>query len=389
MRFGLQAIIYWSVVAFTLGACSDQGGSTVSRERKLRQRWGRYLKDGFERSNFDKIAAVDPRVGTVSGFRLWQGDYRGVPIALYSCSYSKAFGGELGWIGVVLAVEETALPLASVHPNYSGGPVARGVVREVAEHKYKADDIAISTILRDPRHENTWSIGQVRVAIKDQGDGRLGFRIGATKKPMWTTLDLEQVLSGENLSGPKQIRPLPFQELTPEQFAKAMIAILRTFRVTADPWWQSSPTSSEMAAADHPLWEDPSAVKLLLTSAPAKELVHAINFMERRSWRDSRYLRRLARINATLLGLANHESAEVRGAFGYLLRSTLLWPEDVHKLEPLLETDDPQILSQVLAAFAFRGHPPKNSKRIRELTKSKDSQVRFEAERVLRLGDHR
>jgi hypothetical protein len=291
---------------------------------------------------------------------------------------------------VVLAVEETAVvPLRRTNPNYTGPAVARAVVREVAEHKYAPADIAVSAILRDPRWENSWSMGQVAVEVSDKGDGRLDFKINATKKPSWNTFDLEQVLKGENLSGPKEIKPLAFKQYSPEEFAKAMVAILKTFKVTAEPWWQSHPTSAEMAAVDHPMWESPSAMKALLTSAPTKELVYALNFMERRSWRDSRYLRRLEPIESILLGLAKHESREVRSAFGYLLRSTLLWPNDVHVLEPLLQSDDPEVLSQVLAAFAFRGEVPNDLRRVRELAKINNSQLQFEIGRILGIAEKR
>ena len=389
MRNALAALTLGWLVVLTPAACSSQGGNSVGRETKLRQRWAASLKDGYERSSLDEIVAVDPQLGTVSGFRLWRGEYRGVPIALYSCAYSKPFGGELGWIRVVLAMEEAGAPLPAVHPNYTGPFVARAVVREVAEHKYPPADIAVTTILRDPRHGNTWSIGQVTVEIRDKGDGRLDFKINATKKPGWATFDLEQVLKGANLSGPREIKPLPFKQYSPKEFGKAMVSILKTFKVTADPWWQSKPSSSEMSAVDHPMWADPSAVKGLLTTAPTKELVHAINFMERRSWRDSTYLRRLESIDSTLMGLGNHESAEVRGAFGMLLNSTLLWPGNVGKVAPLLASTDVEVQAAALAAFAFRGDVPRDLQRVRELAKSKDSQVRFEAERVLRLGNHR
>jgi len=388
MRIRLSTLFFGGLV-LTAAACSSQGGKGVTQETKLRQRWQDSLRDGYRRSNFDEIYAIDPRVGTITGFRLWQGEYRGVPIALYSCSYSKAFGGDLGWISIVLAVEETATPLPAVHPHYAGPPLARSVVREVAEHRYPSGEIKVGSILRKPGRDNSWRIGQVRVEIKNQGDGRLGFKINAAKKPSWITFDLEQALKGENLSGPKEIKPLPFKQYTPEEFAKTMVSILKTFKVTASPWWHSKPRSSEMATIDHPMWEDAVAVKALLTTAPPKELVHAINFMERRSWRDSRYLRRLESINLTLLGLASHESPEVRGAFGMLLNSTLLWPSDIGKVEPLLGSSDVQIQAAGLAAFADRGDAPKDLQRVKELANSKDSQVRFEVERVLRVADHR
>ena len=356
----------------------------------LRQEWRTMLRDGSKRSNFDLIYVFEPGIGGVEGYRVWQGEYRGVPIALYSCSYSKPWGGDLGWMSIVLAVEETAIPLRDVHLNvpvdYTGPPIARLDVREIVEHKYSPLEIDIESILRDPRHQNTWQIGQVRVEVKDQGDGRLGFKINATRKPTWAAFDLEKVLKGENLSGAKKIKPLAFKKYTPQEFAKAMIAMLKKARVTADPWWRSSPTSAEMIALDHPMWEAPAAVKALLTTAATKELVHAINFMKRRC-KDSRYLRRLESIDSILLGLANHKSSEVRGAFGNLLWQELLWPKDVHALEPLLETDDTRVLTGVLGAFADRGEVPRDMQRVRELGKSKDSFVRSRVERLLELNE--
>lgn len=373
MRLTILTLAWLAV--FTPIACSRK-----ETRDELRQRWAAYLKDGYERSNFDLIFASHPSVGSVDGYRVWQGEYRGVPIALYSCIYSKPWGGDLGWISIVLAVEETAMPLPDDNPNYRGPPVVRSVVREIAEHKYAPEEIAINSILSNPRDQNSWEIGQVRVEVKDQGKGRLGFMINAAKKPTWAAFDLEQALKGETLSGAKKIKPLPFKKYTPEEFAKAMISILKTTEVTTARWWASAPSSSQMIALDHPMWEDPAAVKMLLTTAPMKELVYAINFMGRQC-KDSMYLRRLESIDSTLLGLANHKSAGVRGASGRLFGGHL-WPKDVHALEPLLKSDDPGIQSSVLRAFANRGELPRDIQRVRELAKSKNEQVRFEVDQL-------
>ena len=379
MRIGSMILTLACMASFPAVACSNKQNQDPSH---LRRRWRKYLKDGYERSNFDMIRSSDPSIGTVEGYRVWQGKYRGIPIALYSCSYRKPWGGDLGWISIVLAVEKTGIPLDN--PNYSGPPVARAVVREIAEHKYSPLEIDIESILRNPRRRNSWQIGQVRVEVKDRGNSRLGFKINASKKPTWASFDIEKLLKNEDMTGPKEIKPTAFKKYTPQEFAKAMISILKTLRVTAEPWWRSSPTSSEMVRLDHPMWEDPSAMKTLLTTAPMKELVRAINVMNRRR-KDSRYLMRLESINSTLLGLAKHKSFEVRGAFGKLLFREYLWPKDVHLLEPLLKSDDIHVLRAVLAAFADRGEVPRDMQRVRELAKSEDSFVRYGVKRVLRL----
>ncbi len=144
----------------------------------------------------------------IDGYRVWQGEYRGVPIALYSCGYAKPWGQGMGWISIVLAVEETGVPGPDVYCEYSGPPIPRLVVREIAEHKYAPEEISIRSILNDPEYLNSWDIAQVRVEVKDQGGGRLGFMIDAAKKPSWATFDLEQALNGETMSGAKEIKPL-------------------------------------------------------------------------------------------------------------------------------------------------------------------------------------
>jgi hypothetical protein len=351
---------------------------------QVRQEWDGYLKDGYDRSDYNEIHAFRPSVGGICGYRMWQGEYRGIPIALYSCSYSRPWGADLGRISVILAVEETGLPLRVPYPNYSG-PFIRAIVRPVAERRYEPSDIAAESILSIPGRANSWSIGQVRVETRDEGGGKLGFKVSATRTPQWEGFDLEAILKDENLTGTKTILPLKRPQYTAEEFAQAMIDKLVTFRVTANPWWGSVPLSSEMVSIDHPLWEDPAAVEQLLKKAPMKALVHAINFMERRSCKDERYLCCLESIDATLLGLASNESAEVRSAFGFLLRRTLLWPKDIRALEPLLMSPDPEIQSQVLNAFTSRGEIPRNMERVKELRNSTDHYVRSEVERMFRV----
>ena len=374
MRLTVLALVWLAV--FTPVACSRKPSS-----EEFRQSWSDRLRDGYGRTNFEHIFVSVPSAGMITGFRMWQGEYRGVPIALYSCSHSKPWGGDFGWISIVLAVEETGIPGPGVYSNYSGPPIPRLVVREIAEHKYTPQEIEISSILANPKRPRTWNIGELRVEVKDQGAGRLGFRINATRKPSWSAFDLEQLLKGENLSGPKKIEPMTFKKYIPEEFAKAMISILKTVGVASEQWWLASPSWSQAIALDHPMWENPSAVKELLTTAAPKELVYAIHFMGRRCI-DSMYLRRLESIDSTLLGLANHKSARVRRAIGYLICSSSVWPKDVHALEPLLKSDDPEVQSPVLRAFANRGELPRDMQRVKELAKSKNEQVRFEVDHM-------
>jgi len=320
---------------------------------------------------------------------MWQGEYRGVPIALYSCCFRESAGASIGWVSVVLAVEETAILTPEIHRyarNYSGLPVARSLVRKVAEHRYPPTDVAVASIIRDPIHWST-GIGQIRVETKDRGVGRLAFRISAVKQSSWRTFDLENILKSEKLSGPKEIKPLPFDEYTADGFAKAMVSKIKMLLRAKERGSGGSLSSFDLIALAHPMWEDPSAIKALLTTAPAEELVYAIRFMGSRISKDQIYLRRIESIDSTLLGLANHESSEVRKSFSYLVGSSKFWPRDVHALEPLLESDDTEILSQVLLAFVLRNEVPENMERVRELAGSEDSGVRLHANSLLKLSE--
>jgi hypothetical protein len=223
------------------------------------------------------------------------------------------------------------------------------------------------------------------VEVRDEGGGKLGFRMDPAKEPRWESFDLEKLLKDEHLAGPPKVTPLQWPKYTHEEFAKAMIARFETFRMATEPLWNAGPESLEMQSIDHPMWEDPEAVKQLLTTAPAKPFVCAIGVIRRRAVKDPRYLNRLESIDNTLLGLASNPSEEVRRAFADLVWGSDLWPGDVHLLDPLLMSADPIVQASILRAFAIRKTVPHNIGRVRDLAKSPEAPVRSFAEDVLDL----
>lgn len=387
MRMRMAAWVVGCLAGLLQGGCLGPFGPAPWEVARVREQWVAYLENGYGRTGSQPIQHFDPSVGTAMGCRLWQGQYRGVPIALYSCSFSKAWGGDLVWMSIVLATEKAGVPPSKDYPHYSGPPIPRAIVREVAEHRYPPDEIDVTSILTIAHRPNSWDVRQVRVEVRDEGNGRLGFRINATKELTWAAFDLEAVLAGEALSGPRTIESLSYPSLTAEEFAKVMIAELSKWDTKSARWWEGFPSTAEMSKLDHPMWDDPVAVKALLTTVPVGPLVHAIRVMARRSAKEPGYLLRLESIDATLLGLARHNALEVRHAFCQLLGQTELWPRNVHDLEPLLLSDDRTVQGHVLWAFTRRREVPNRLDRVRELAKSKDEYVRSAAERVLELAD--
>jgi hypothetical protein len=370
-------ITVWLIVgalAVSLGGCP--GGPD---DPELRGKWDKALQDGHNRSNYDCIFASWASLGggSIDGFRMWQGDYRGVPIALYSCGYHMRMAGEMGWISIILTVEDNR----KVPPD---GIRRRMVVRQMAERRFEPREIDADKLLTSPGRSNSWDVGQVHVEVRDEGGGKLGFRMDPAKEPRWESFDLEKVLKDEHLAGPLKVTMVEWPKYTREEFAKAMIARFERPEMATDPIWNAGPESFEKEPIDHPVWEDPEAVKQLLTTAPTEPLLCAISVIVCRAGKDGRYLLRLESIQDTLLGLLSNPSPEVRAKTAGLLGSEL-WPRDVHVLEPFLMSPDPKVQVKVLRAFETRKTIPFNLARVRELTHSPDEIVQFYAEEVLDL----
>lgn len=387
MRMRMAAWVVACLAGLLQGGCLGPFGPAPWEVARVRKQWVAYFENGYGRTGSQTIRHFDPSVGTAMGYRLWQGQYRGIPIALYSCSFSKAWGSDLVWLSIVLATEKAGVRPSKDYPYYSGPPIPRAIVREVAEHRFPPGEIDVTSILTEAHRPNSWDVRQVRVEVRDEGNGRLGFRINATEKPTWAAFDLEAALKGEALSGPRAIESLSYPSLTAEEFAKVTIAELSKWDTTSARWWEGFPSTAEMSQVDHPMWDDSGAVKTLLSAVPVGPLAHAIRVMSRRSAKEPGYLLRLESIDATLLGLARHDAKEVRHAFCQLLGQTELWPRNVHDLEPLLMSDDRTVQGHVLSAFTRRKESPRRLDRVRELAASEDGSVRLMAQRVLALPD--
>ena len=393
-----------TVVALSCGGCAGQiagaanpmaqlpfwqpyDGKAVAAS--LRKDWNRYLERGIDReSNYDAIYVSDD-ITSVKGFSLWQGTYRGVPIALYSCRLASLMplgqATTLKEVSIILAVEQDDIP-----PNQNTF-YRRCMVRSVAEQRFGFSEVDIDRFpeLRPQKGVATrFNIGAVALTLRDDGDGKMAFQVNFLKKPRWDVFELETVLKPYDMAGPAKIESPPVPSYTPEAFAKVMVERLGKFEqsLAYGEWWCAAPRSREMATVEHPLWRDPAAVKALLAAAPERELVYALNVMRTRAWKDPSYPTRLQCLAPDLLKLAEHQSPAVRGAFRSYLVASEFWPADPAVLEPFLNVSDADLLSVTLGLFWKRGHVPQNMVRVRELMKHEDDSVRYRAELLLEMA---
>ena len=132
------------------------------------------------------------------------------------------------------------------------------------------------------------------------------------------------------------------------------------------------PLDHEVNAIDHPLWEDATAVKMLLARAPAKSLVHCLRFMRMRNHVDPYYLLSLDSIDEALLATASHRNHDVREAFARILISSIHWPGNTKALVPLIYNENDSVVAAALRMLDLRKVVPADRRRLKELARSND-----------------
>jgi len=365
--------------------------SITAGVRKAWKQWTAWLRDGYERSRYDSVstqATNSTSWMSIKGYRLWRGSYRGVDIALYSCAVVNrlAFpkvGGGLYELRIVLATEESGAP--ACRPDYKGPALPRQIITPVAQKIFAAEQIDTKGLVMNPNlrpAEQVIEAGRIRIDVRGGDGGKLEFRLHALRKPEWAKLDLEIALGKFKLNGPKKLVDLSPPKLSGKQFAERTIAVLKTFERGREPWDRRA-SSEECLLVDHPLWENPAAMKQLLENAQAEELTDAVSFMKVKLSVDPGYLNRLEAINATLLALGDHKSREVRRAFGGLLFWSFHWPRDIHVLEGLLlKSTERDVIVGILGAFWKRKAAPNDRGILKKLEASDDKDIRYWARSV-------
>lgn len=355
-------------------------------ERATRKNWDRFLRDGYNRTNYDRIKNFD---GTtrIDGYRLWQGWYRGVPIALYSCvvqqPYVSPTGGGIKSMSIILAVEEgRPLPTANAK-----APVKIRVTI-ASEKTYEVKELDTSLMVDRPSlmalESQVVAAGRIKADVRETGGGKLGVTVNVLKVPTQYVFDLEKALAERKLSGEKKIVPAPvWPPYTPEEFSKRMREALAEFATRPEATGGVSLRRWEIESVDHPMWEDADAVKALLAAASDEELAKALCFMGVKDNEDPFYLTRLDRICPLLVKTGEHGSAEVRNQFCCILSCSIQWPKDLSVLEPLLAKKDDDVRASVLAAFANRHKMPSDRRLLRKLAESDNEAVRFWAKQLL------
>lgn len=356
----------------------------------MRQEWDAALQRGVANNN-EVIHTADYGTG-VWGYRMWQGSYRGVPIALYSCvlmTRKEAFGpSSVHYVSVLLVVEKGRVPTAGADKPVDRPGQASGPVQVMAEQQYRITDLKHKEDDFPPPLGKVLSLGMdvggITVAVRDGGEGRLGYRLNVMKDDAWGSFDLEQALADYRLAGPRTIAPLAFPAYTPDEFAKVMRERLGKLEIRGQ--W---PTPAQMAEVDHPLWRDPKAMGVLLSTASDVELARALRVMTVLAHKYPQgYFPSLAPIDQLILSMADHKSQEVRSAFAILLDYAAGWPRDPTVLEPLLKSSDPEIVVTVLTVFLRidREHVPRDLSQIETLAKSDNKRVSEMAAHFLELA---
>lgn len=355
----LRACSVWLAFCVLSGGCAGQ--------RRTRAIWNEHLENYAPKSAYEGVHATRycPFLWatTVEGYRVWQGSYRGVPIALYSRLLEHgSIANEKGVqrIGIVLVAEDWR---SAATPS----PYGKRETTIVAEKVFKAAAVDMQRLSGPPARANADSIWIERLKIKvaDQGNGVLAFRSDALATGAWHTFDLGAALKDYDLRGEKRIvsKHPPW---TKGEFVAHTIATMKGFEVEEGyQWWKWALGDAQIEIIDHPRWEDADSVKALLTAAPAEVLPHVLRFMRTKEWNDPWYLVGLATIDDVLLGLADHESGPVRGAFGELVGASVHWPEDIRKLEPLLLSEDPNVSTGAYRAYHNRKETPPKPQKLR------------------------
>lgn len=186
-------------------ACkSEESNAAVGTVEAAYARWTVKLRKGWQRLRFDNVGISSPRLATeVAGYRIWQGTYRGVDIAVYTYCviqpvYREDTLGGVAQMGLVLAVERAGLPIGE--PNYEGPPLPRQII-EPAERRI----IPLAVINLDAlRHEpvrtppsRTWiDVGRwrARKVVFDKDSRNLTVEMKYTKPEAHVAFDLEKAL---------------------------------------------------------------------------------------------------------------------------------------------------------------------------------------------------
>jgi hypothetical protein len=397
MRFAANILLIL-LASLSLGGCDSK--KPAQTEKEVLQLWAERFTDGYDRSYFEWISATDPTIGSVEGFLLWRGTYRGVPIAVYSCLFrhntffqiehpgdypGKSSG--VRWLRLVLAIERTGNPFPGANPPHTGPTEQRMTIEQaaVAEVTGADIDLKILGLGQDSNDPDAINIALLKAKVTDKGDGVLEVTANALPKGKPITFDMEKVLAKEVLKGPKNILPLATPNYTVEEFTKETLTKLDSFEPYSEPWWSTPPRGREMMSVLHPMWHDQVAIRALLAKASDEELANAIRVARVLSAFTDNYFQNL-KMDSEFLGFLGHKSDAVRGAMGVIIGHHSKWPSDPSVLEPYLDSSDPEVVCSVLYSFALRHYRPKAMSKVVALQTHKDQVVRWAAEKLVRTG---
>jgi hypothetical protein len=375
------AILLIAALCGMVAGCRAQ--SPAESAKSCREAWDRFLRDRNASTDYHLVNNIDG-VTRVDGYRVWRGSYGGVPIALFSCIvqqpyvfYERERGGIIS-MSIILGVQ---------HPDFS--------VVIVSEQEHTASRLKTAEMVYTPDSPHWESMlvaaGRVKVEVKDMGDGQLGYRANVQKSDEWRSFDVQEALIQAGFKpadGPLEFLPPP-PSYTVEQFCELMAERLagRCADGRETRWFAyRTAGADEVAQVEHPLWEDPEAVRALLERLDGYPLANVIAFMDVRHSRDPFYLVRLEEAGLTpvlLNAVLSSGTPEVRDRFNSLFRNTGNWPGMGGGLELLLRTGDRELVATALKRFCRRKVKPNDMSVVRELAESDDEDVAERAKMIL------